>query len=155
MLFTLLKTVHLAGIIVWVGGMVFAHFFLRPAAAALEPPQRLTLMHAVLGRFFASVTVASLAVWVSGVWMVGNLAKAAVQSGAGFRMPADWWLMALLGTLMVAIYGYIRLVPYRRLAAAVAAKDWPAGGAAMNAIRRWVTVNLALGWLIVVVVLIV
>lgn len=31
--------------------MVFAHFFLRPAAQALEPPQRVRLMHDVLQRF--------------------------------------------------------------------------------------------------------
>ena len=28
----LLVFIHLAGVIVWVGGMVFAHFFLRPVA---------------------------------------------------------------------------------------------------------------------------
>jgi uncharacterized membrane protein len=39
--------------------MVFAHFFLRPAVAALPPPQRLPLMQAVLGRFFAAVLAAA------------------------------------------------------------------------------------------------
>ena len=46
-----LKLAHLLAIIVWVGGMVFAHFFLRPAAQSLEPPQRLRLMHDVAARF--------------------------------------------------------------------------------------------------------
>ena len=32
MLYNALKLVHVLSIIVWVGGMVFAHFFLRPAA---------------------------------------------------------------------------------------------------------------------------
>jgi hypothetical protein len=41
MLYATLKTIHLLSIIVWIGGMVFAHFFLRPAVAQLEPPLRL------------------------------------------------------------------------------------------------------------------
>lgn len=48
--------------VLWVGGMLFARFFLRPALAVLDPPQRLRLMHEVLRRFFAAVTVAALAV---------------------------------------------------------------------------------------------
>ena len=47
-----LKTLHLLSIIVWIGGMVFAHVFLRPAVAQLDVPVRLRLMHDVLGRFF-------------------------------------------------------------------------------------------------------
>ena len=60
MLYATLKTQHVLAIVVWVGGMVFAHFFLRPALARLEPPVRLRLMHEVLGRFFRVVLVASL-----------------------------------------------------------------------------------------------
>ena len=57
MIYATLKTLHVLSIIVWVGGMVFAHFFLRPAIARLEPPVRLRLMHEVLGRFFKAVLV--------------------------------------------------------------------------------------------------
>jgi uncharacterized membrane protein len=155
MIYALLKTLHLLAIILWVGGMLFAHFFLRPAAALLEPPVRLKLMHDVLGRFFAAVLVASLTALVTGLWMMGRVAKQAVQSGGSFSMPLDWWVMAVLGVLMVAIFGHIRFVLYKRLSQAVAAATWPVAGAAMNSIRQWVTVNLALGLLIVVVVLLV
>jgi uncharacterized membrane protein len=37
MLYALLKTVHVSTIIRWLGGMIFAHFFLRPALATLAP----------------------------------------------------------------------------------------------------------------------
>ena len=53
MVYATLKTLHILAIIVWIGGMVFAHFFLRPSLSVLEPPQRLRLMHAVLGRFLS------------------------------------------------------------------------------------------------------
>jgi uncharacterized membrane protein len=49
---------------------------------------------------------------------------------------------------MTAIYGHVQFVLYPRLAHAVAAQAWPAGGTAMAAIRRWVGFNLALGVLV-------
>jgi len=153
MIYDLLKTVHVLSIVVWVGGMVFAHFFLRPAVQALDAPVRLRLMHDVLGRFFRAVLVASLLALCSGVWMIGRVAKQAVQSGGGFQMPASWWLMTVLGVVMVAIFLHIRFALYGRLGRAVAASNWPAGGSAMAQLRLWVGINLGLGVLIVVAVL--
>jgi uncharacterized membrane protein len=152
-LYALLKTLHVLATVVWVGGMVFAHFFLRPALAQLEPPQRLRLMHEVLRRFFAAVNVAALLTLATGLWMIGRVAKQAVQSGGSFAMPLDWTLMAALGVLMVAIYGHIRFVLFKRFAVAVTALDWPAGGAALAKLRTWVAVNLALGVTVIVVAL--
>jgi uncharacterized membrane protein len=104
MIYATLKTLHVLAIVVWIGGMVFAHFFLRPALAQLEPPLRLRLMHDVLGRFFKAVLVASLLTLVSGVWMLGRVAKQVVQSGGSFEMPLAWTVMAVLGLAMVAIF---------------------------------------------------
>lgn len=153
MIYSALKTLHVLAIIVWIGGMVFAHFFLRPAVAALEPGVRLRLMHDVLGRFFQAVLVASLLTLASGIWMLGRVAKQVVQSGGSFHMPLAWTVMAVLGVLMVAIFMHIRFALYKRLARAVAASDWPAGGAAMAQIRTWVSINLGIGVVIVVVTL--
>ena len=153
MIYAVLKTLHLLSIVVWVGGMVFAHFFLRPALAQLEAPARLRLMHEVLGRFFRAVLVASLLALASGIWMIGRVAKQLVQSGGRFEMPLAWTLMAVLGVAMVAIFMHIRFALYRRLDRAVAGSDWPAGGAALAKIRTWVSVNLFLGILVIVVTL--
>lgn len=149
MLYNLLKLLHLLSLIVWIGGMAFAHFFLRPAVQPLEPPLRLRLMHDVLQRFLAAVSVAVVAVLASGLWMIGRVAKQAVQSGGTFAMPLDWIVMATLGLVMMAIFGHIRFALFKRLQRAVLASDWPAGGVAMASIRRWVGVNLALGVAIV------
>jgi uncharacterized membrane protein len=145
MIYAALKTVHVLAIIVWIGGMVFAHFFLRPAVGQLEAPVRLRLMHDVLGRFFRAVLAASLLTLASGVWMLGRVAKQVVQSGGRFEMPLAWTVMAVLGVAMVAIFMYIRFVLYKKLGHAVAASDWGAGGAALAQIRTGVMVNLALG----------
>ena len=153
MLYSTLKTLHVLAIIVWIGGMVFSHFFLRPAAAQLEPPVRLRLMHDVLGRFFQAVLAASLLTLVTGVWMLGRLAKQVVQAGGSFEMPLYWTIMAVLGVLMVAIFGHIRFVLYKRLGRCVAAAEWSAGGAVLAQIRNWVAVNLGIGVLVVLVTL--
>ena len=153
MIYATLKLLHILAIVVWIGGMVFAHFFLRPAAMQLEPPQRIRLMHGALQRFFAAVLVAIGVVLASGLWMIGRVAKETVQAGLGFNMPLDWTLMATLGLVMMGIFGHIRFALFKRLSAAVAASDWPAGGAALASIRTWVGVNLAIGVVIIVVTL--
>jgi len=145
MLLAVLKAVHVLAVVLWVGGMAFAHFFLRPSLAVLEPAQRVKLMHAVLGRFFAAVLWAAGLVLASGLWIIGRVAKQAVQSGGSFSMPLDWSVMSVVGVLMIAIFGHIRFVLYKRLDRAVQAGDVPAGGAALASIRQWVGVNLALG----------
>ena len=153
MIYAALKTLHVLSIILWVGGMAFAHCFLRPAVAALDPQVRLRLMHDVLGRFFKAVLVASLLTLASGVWMLGRVAKQVVQSGGTFEMPLAWTLMAVLGVVMVAIFMHIRFALFKRLGRAVAASDWNAGGVALAQIRRWVSINLGLGMLVVLVTL--
>jgi uncharacterized membrane protein len=151
--YALLKAVHVLAVVLWVGGMAFAHFFLRPALATLEPAQRLRLMHAVLRRFFAAVLLAVALVLASGLWMIGRVARQAAQGGARFDWPPSWVLMTALGLLMMAIFGHIRFVLYRRFVAAVDRADVPAGAAALARIRGWVSVNLALGVGVIVGVL--
>ena len=153
MIYATLKTLHVLSIIVWIGGMVFAHFFLRPAVAPLEAPLRLRLMHDVLGRFFQAVLAASLLTLASGVWMLGRVARQVVQSGGSFEMPLAWTIMAVLGVVMVAIFLHIRFVLYRKLDRAVAASAWAAGGAALARIRTWVSINLGLGIVILLATL--
>jgi uncharacterized membrane protein len=145
MLYETLKALHVLSIVVWVGGMVFAHFFLRPAVAALEGPQRIRLMHDVLGRFFRVVLVVSVLALATGVWMLGRVARQVVQAGGNFQMPLAWTVMAVLGTVMVAIFLVIRFRFFRGLQQAVAQTDWAAGAAHLAQIRKWVAVNLALG----------
>ena len=153
MFYAALKTIHLLSIIVWIGGMVFAHFFLRPALITLAAPERVRLMHDVLGRFFNAVLVAAGLALGSGLWMMGRIARQTVQAGVKVNMPLEWLVMSVLGVVMLAIFGYIRFALYPRLTRAVTSAAWPAGGAALASIRTWVTVNLAIGVVIVAVTL--
>lgn len=153
MLYATLKTLHLLAIIVWIGGMVFAHFFLRPSLGTFEPAVRVRLMHAVLGRFFSAVLAAIAVTLVTGLWMIGNVAKQVAQAGGHFSMPLEWTIMATLGIIMMLVFGHIRFALYKRLSRATQAADWPAGAAALAKIRISVLVNLGLGVLIVLVTL--
>ena len=147
MIYNALKLAHVLSIIVWIGGMVFAHFFLRPAAQALEPAQRVTLMHGVLQRFLGAVAIAIVVVLTSGLGMIGAVS---MGSGGAFSMPLKWNIMATLGLVMMAIFAYIYFALLDRLEQAVTASDWSAGGLALARIRSWVGVNLVIGVVIVV-----
>ena len=149
--YAILRSIHLLGVVVWVGGMFFAHYCLRPAAAVLEPPQRATLMRDALKRFLDIVLGAALLVLVTGIWMMATTTRASAKAGLGFAMPIDWHVMATLGVVMVAIYAYIRWGLFKGLDRAVAARDWPAAGTALVRIRRLVVVNLVLALVIIVV----
>jgi uncharacterized membrane protein len=153
MLYAALKTIHVLSIVVWIGGMMFAHFFLRPAVAQLEPSVRLRLMHDVLGRFFRAVLAVSLLTLGTGLWMLGRVAKQVVQSGSQFDMPLAWWVMTVLGIAMVAIFMHIRFALYKRFSGMVANSDWSSAGSALARIRQWVSVNLAVGVVILLVTL--
>jgi uncharacterized membrane protein len=128
---------HLAGVIVWVGGMAFAYFCLRPAAAeVLQPPQRLPLWQATFRRFFRIVAIAVAFVVASGLAMFFQL---------GFALaPAGWHIMLTLGLVMTAVFVYIYAVLYPALVRQCAAAAWPAAGAALNRIRQLVALNLVL-----------
>ncbi len=141
---SLLLLLHLAGVIVWVGGMFFAHYCLRPVATAqLPPPQRLPLLAGVLGRFFLAVAVSIVAILVSGFAIMGAI-------GFG-QAPIHWHVMSGSGLVMAAIFGIIYFLYYPKLKVGVAAQDWPTAGAAMNRIRPLVATNLLLGALTIAV----
>ncbi len=128
---------HLFSVIIWVGGMFFAYFCLRPAAARLlEPPQRLPLWVASFESFFRYTAIAIVIILMTGFAMFMQ---------AGFKnAPPGWHAMATLGLLMAAVFGYVYAVLYSRLRAQSAAADWPAAGATLNSIRKMVAVNLVL-----------
>jgi uncharacterized membrane protein len=149
--YAILKSIHLLSIVVWVGGMFFALYCLRPAAAALEPALRVGLMRDALGRFLRIVTVAVVLVLVSGVWMIARASRVSVNAGIGFNMPIDWHVMVTLGVVMIAVFGYLRFALYAQLVHAAAASDWPAAGMALGRIRTLVLVNLVLAVVIIVV----
>jgi len=137
MLRQLLIFLHLAGVVVWVGGMFFAHFCLRPAALRLlEPPQRLPLWAATLGAFLRYTAVAVVVILLSGFALI-------FEAGFG-QAPIGWHVMMGIGLVMAGIFAWVYGGLYPRLRRHAEAGAWAEAGAALNAIRRLVTTNLAL-----------
>lgn len=128
---------HLASVIVWVGGMAFAYLCLRPAATALPPSQRLPLWVGVFERFFPMVWAAVVLLPVTGI---GRL----IEVGFG-NAPRAWHVMMLTGLVMIAVFLSIWFGSWRRLRAAVAREEWAAGAVALNQIRQRVGFNIVLG----------
>jgi uncharacterized membrane protein len=132
---------HLAGVVVWVGGMTFAHFCLRPAMNDLSPQLRMPVWESVFSRFFMWVGASAIVVLLSGGYLLG------VYGGAAAPWPLH--AMAATGVVMTLIFGHIRFGIFPRLRRAVQAQNWPDGARAMAAVRRLVTVNLVLGFVTV------
>ena len=122
----------------WIGGMFFAYFCLRPAAAqVLQPPQRLPLWTATFARFLPYIALAVVLLVSSGVTMLLDV---------GFRnAPVGWHVMFALGLVMAAVFVYVYARLFPTLRAHCAASAWPAAGQTLNRIRQMVALNLALG----------
>lgn len=137
-LINVLLLLHLLGVVVWVGGMFFAHMALRPTVAELlQPPQRLPVLNGVFSRFFPWVWVSVILITLSGLMLMVLL--------GGFKAHWHIHLMLAIGVIMVGIFAYIYFSPYARLRRETAALHWPGAGAAMARIRRLVGINLILG----------
>lgn len=135
----ILILVHILATVVWVGGMFFAHMCLRPVVLAqLEPPQRLRLWNGVFGRFFPWV-------WLSVALLIGTGHALVTYMGGMAAVAYPIHIMVAVGYLMAVIFAYIYFAPYARLRKAVEAEAWPAGGQALNLIRKLVMTNLVLG----------
>lgn len=133
-----LRFVHLSAVAVWIGGMFFAHFCLRPAAfELLPPPQRVPLMVGALRRFFRWAALAIVLLWATG------LARMA-QVGFG-AAPPSWHAMATIAAVMTAVFVVIAHVVFPKVRAAAEAQRFPDAAAGLARVRALVAVNLALG----------
>ncbi len=136
---------HVLSVVVWVGGMFFAHQALRPAAVeVLEPPLRLPLWVATFKRFFPWVWLAISLILISGYWMI-------FKFGGFGNLPLYIHIMNGLGLLMMAIYLHVFFAPYKRLKKAVSAENWPEGGKQLAKIRMMVGINTILGLLTIAI----
>ena len=134
-----LLAIHILSAVVWVGGMFFAHIFLRPAALPLEMEARVDLWFRVLSRFFP---------WVWGIVIVLPLSGSALLLTLfGSLKQAGWHvlIMQTLGGTMIAIFAFLFLVHYRKMATMIKKRLIPEAGLCMNPIRTGIAVNLALG----------
>jgi uncharacterized membrane protein len=129
---------HQLAAIVWIGGMFFSHFFLRPVLKqSLEPPARIQLALGVFRRFFPWVWVSIATLWVSGAWV----AIVHYEHKVGLHVI----VMAGIALAMTLVFAYLFSFPYRKLQLAVENENWRWASAKFSQIRKLIAVNLALG----------
>ncbi|CRI66039.1 conserved membrane hypothetical protein [Thiocapsa sp. KS1] len=135
---------HQTAGLIWVGGMFFAHFALRPTLKeALDPQPRLRVALGVFQRFFPWVWGSIAVLWLSGLWVFLG-----VSGGkAGLHVHA----MMGIALVMTLIFTLIYFIPFRRMQRRVAAADWPKAASAFGWIRGLMAVNLGLGLATVVI----
>ena len=133
----LVLAIHLLAAVLWVGGMAFALWVLRPSLAALEPPQRLAMHVAVLRRFLLVIWHAMPLVLITGYLMVWGV------YGGFANLPWPINLMQLTGLVMAAIFLVLFFGPWKPMRRAP-------DPAPLDRIRRLITINLWLGLVTVV-----
>ena len=141
----LLLAIHVLAALFWVGGMAFAYFVLRPAAAPLEPAARLALWRGVFSRFLPWVGWAAAALLVTGFAMIF------VIFGGFATAPVSVHVMMLTGIVMTLLYLHILFAPWKRFDASVDGGDFATGAKNLDKIRRFVGINLVLGILTVAI----
>ncbi len=138
--YTLPLALHVLAAIIWVGGMFFAHMAVRPSVLALAPPERLPLMRAIMGRFFAWVWVAIITLLATGYGVL-LLGYRGGFGGGGPYVDA----MQGIGGVMMALFLYLFFAPWQSFKNAVAAENFPKAAGHMARIRWIIGVNLVLG----------
>jgi uncharacterized membrane protein len=141
---TFALALHILAAVVWVGGMFAAYVCLRPAAVALEGPQRLLLWRNFFAKFFLWVWASIVLLLASGFWMM-------FSTFGGGAAPLYIHMMIGIGLLMVALFVWLFHGPWLKFKRAVDAKDWPAAAGHIRLIAKIIQINLPLGLIVVVI----
>lgn len=130
---------HLIFAVIWVGGMFFAVYVMRLAAAPMEPPDRIGLWERGFQKFFPWVWCSIIILPLTGYYM-------AFAAYGGFaNLPIPYHLMHGLGWIMIAIFLHLWFAPYKRFKAHIAGGNIPEAAKNLNSIRLLVTTNLYIG----------
>ena len=134
---SLVLAVHILAMAAWTGGMAYALLVLRPSLAVLSPPDRLALHGQAFKRFFLIVWHAMPLVLITGWAMVFGV------YGGFATLPLAVNIMQTLGLVMAVLFLVLFFGPWKRFRA-------QPGAEAASSIRRLITVNLALGVVVII-----
>ncbi|MBL8450123.1 MAG: hypothetical protein JNM32_09370 [Dechloromonas sp.] len=99
--FALARTLHVLGVILWIGGVAFVTTVLLPAVGRLKTPdERVAFFENIEQGFARQARVTTLLTGLSGLWLVHLLG-----AWGRFGSTAFWWMHA-----MVAIWALFTLM---------------------------------------------
>ncbi|WP_423822883.1 CopD family protein [Salinisphaera sp. SPP-AMP-43] len=139
-----LIALHALAATIWVGGLFFLIGILRPAASAVPLGERLPLLSIAVGRFFLWIWIAIITLLITGYAMIGLL-------GGMAAVPTYINVMQGLAWVMFLLYGHMFFSPWKRVRAALAAGALADAGRAMNQLRFFAAVSLALGLAVIAI----
>ncbi len=134
----LLLVLHLLASVIWVGGMFFAYALLRPALGVLGSEQRLTIWSSTLKKFFPWVWLCIVVLLATGFVMISLM-------GGFDAIGGHIYIMMGLGIVMMAIFKFVYVAPYKHLCRGVEEQQWEVAAFALGTIRKLVATNLILG----------
>lgn len=147
------KLLHLIAGIVWMGGMTFMLFALRPAAlASLDAQPRAMLMGQVWSRFYMWVLVAIVVLFATGTHLYTTTFRAVKLATGQGSVPLGWNVMLVLGISMMLIFGHIYFAGFKKYKRALAAGEWSVAAKAAGLIHTMTLINFTLGWLAILAV---
>jgi len=138
--FGLAMGLHTLAVLVWVGGMFFAHMILRPGVMDMPLPERLALWRRVLARFFRWVwaSIAVILVTGYGVLLLGY--RGGVSGG-----PTHVGVMQVGGLVMMALFIQLYFGPWHGFKQALVAGDLDKAVDYQVRMRHIIVTNLILG----------
>ena len=137
-------TLHILAATIWIGGMFFAYVLLRPALGTIDPNQRLTIWANTLKKFFPWVWLCIVTLLATGFLLISLMGG---FSNAGIRV----YTMMTLAVIMMAIFKFVYVAPFKHLCRAVEQQQWEVASFALGTIRTLVATNLVLGMATIVV----
>ncbi len=147
------KLLHLIAGIVWMGGMTFMLFALRPAALdTLEAQPRAFLMGQVWKRFYSGVLVSVVVLFATGTYLYTQTFRAARLATGEGSVPLGWNIMLVLGITMMLIFGHIYFAGFKKYKRALGRGEWPVAAKAAGLIHTMTLINFTLGWLAILAV---
>lgn len=100
-MFTLARVLHVAGVVLWIGGVAFVTTVLIPALRRLpEADQRMDLFEQLEGRFALQARIVTVITGASGYYLLHVL-----EAWDRYQSLQFWWMH-----LMTAIWGIFTLV---------------------------------------------
>lgn len=135
----LARALHVAGVVLWIGGVAFVTTVLLPAIAAREPGG-VALFERLESGFARQARGTTLLTGLSGFYLVHRL-----DAWSRFADPGAWWLHAMVGTWLLFTLMLYVLEPLwlHRWLEARAERD-PQGTLALIARLHWVLLSISL-----------
>jgi len=122
---------HILFAIVWIGGMIYSLFFLKPSLKEIPDNKRTEFLKAVNGKFLPSALISALLLLITGIFLLLNMRPDLLKNGM-------FHFKLLLYSIMLINLAYIYFYLYRK--------------ASFHKMINFVGLNLGLGILVLFII---